>query len=109
MRSPWQGYPGRVEVVVQYTLTEAATLKIDFKATSDAATPINLAQHTYFNLDGVDRPRSVLEHRIQINRWLHPCIPPFTSTFEAALFVRLMPAPTNVLHFAFCTLLWRPQ
>ena len=43
---------------------------IHFEAEADAATPINLAQHTYFNLDGVDASHSILDHLIQINRWL---------------------------------------
>lgn len=51
-----------------YTLTESATLLIDFEAQADKATPINLAQHTYFNLDGVEEQQSILEHVIQINR-----------------------------------------
>ena len=65
-----QGYPGKVRATVTYTLTESATLLIDFEAQTDKATPINLAQHTYFNLDGVDKGQSILDHVIQINRRL---------------------------------------
>ncbi len=54
-----------------YTLAEPATLLIDFEAQTDKATPINLAQHTYFNLDGVQEAQSILEHVIQINRQVH--------------------------------------
>ena len=44
-------------------------LKIDFTAVADKATPINMAQHTYFNLDGVDsEEKTILDHILQINR-----------------------------------------
>ena len=78
-----QGYPGKVEVSVTYTLTEAATLRIRFQAVSADPTPINMAQHTYFNLDGVEKSHSILDHRIQINRFetspfkSSPLPPPF--------------------------------
>ncbi len=44
------GYPGTVDVAVTYTLTEANALRVEYRATSDRATPINLTQHAYFNL-----------------------------------------------------------
>ena len=46
-----QGYPGELEVSVTYTLTDDA-LVIDYRARSDAPTPVNLTQHTYWNLAG---------------------------------------------------------
>ena len=46
-----QGYPGMLDVRVTYTVTEDA-LTIDYRATSDTATPVNLTQHTYWNLAG---------------------------------------------------------
>jgi aldose 1-epimerase len=45
-----EGFPGNVDVKVTYTLTAAGVFRVDYFAVSDAATPINLTQHAYFNL-----------------------------------------------------------
>jgi aldose 1-epimerase len=47
-----EGYPGDLSVVMQYTLTGDNELRIDYTATSTAATPCNIAHHSYFNLAG---------------------------------------------------------
>lgn len=46
------GFPGTLRVKVTYTLTEADEVRIDFEATTDQPTPVNLTNHSYFNLAG---------------------------------------------------------
>ena len=60
------GFPGRVVTTCTYRLLEPATLHVSFTATTDKATPINLAHHSYFNLDdgGLSSTRS---HRLMLN------------------------------------------
>jgi aldose 1-epimerase len=60
-----EGYPGTVHVAVVYTWTPANELIVDYRATTDQPTPINLTQHAYFNLRGACRG-SVLDHELQI-------------------------------------------
>src|SRR5581483_4395875 len=59
-----QGYPGALSVRVTYTLNDANELSIEYHATTDKATPLNLSQHSYFNLTGAQR--DVLGHVLQI-------------------------------------------
>jgi aldose 1-epimerase len=60
-----EGYPGNLDVTVTYTLTADDALVVDYHAVTDAATPVNLSQHSYFNLAG-DASRDILDHRLII-------------------------------------------
>ena len=59
-----EGYPGTLSIQVTYTLTNGA-LRVEYVATTDATTPVNLTQHTYFNLSG-HASGDVLAHTLQI-------------------------------------------
>ena len=57
------GYPGAMDVTCIYTLAEPATLRVELKAVCDKATIVNLAHHSYFNLDG---SADILDHEIML-------------------------------------------
>jgi aldose 1-epimerase len=60
------GFPGQVEVSVTYRLSDHDALCIEYRATSDAPTPINLTNHAYFNLSGHDAG-DCLDHHLAID------------------------------------------
>lgn len=59
-----QGFPGEVEVIATYRLSDAA-LHLAFDARTTKPTPLSLSAHPYFNLDGVGA-RDILDHRVEI-------------------------------------------
>lgn len=61
-----EGYPGKLETIVTYTLNDDNSLDVDYEATTDKKTVLNLTQHAYFNLSG-DFSESILDHEIKIN------------------------------------------
>jgi aldose 1-epimerase len=61
-----EGFPGTLRAHVTYTLTDDDRLIVDYTATTDKATPVNLTQHTYWNLGGSAR-RDILGHELTIN------------------------------------------
>jgi aldose 1-epimerase len=61
-----EGYPGNLTVSKTLTLTDDNELKIEYKATTDAPTIINLSNHTYWNLKG-EGDSTILDHYFQIN------------------------------------------
>jgi aldose 1-epimerase len=60
-----EGYPGNLEVSVRFTLSENNELQIEYRATTDKATIINLTNHSYFNLTGFETA-TILDHQLTI-------------------------------------------
>jgi aldose 1-epimerase len=61
-----EGYPGNLKVTVQYSLTDDNELTIEYNAETDKTTPVNLTNHSYFNLTG-DVNNNILNHVLMIN------------------------------------------
>lgn len=61
-----EGYQGNLNVKVKYTLNAVNQLRIDYTATTDIATPVNLSNHSYFNLTGFDAP-TINSHVLHVN------------------------------------------
>ena len=61
-----QGYPGTLSVMVVYTLTDEGAWRIDYTATTDKTTIVNLTNHCYFNLSAGASP-TVLDHELTLN------------------------------------------
>ncbi len=61
-----EGYPGNLKVNVIYELTDNDEIKVSYLAETDKATPLNLTQHSYFNLSA-DAGQTILDHVLMIN------------------------------------------
>jgi aldose 1-epimerase len=61
-----EGYPGNLDVIATYSLTESNELKLEFEATSDKETVLNLTNHSYFDLTG-QSAGDILDHEVFIN------------------------------------------
>ncbi|XP_039162703.1 galactose mutarotase-like [Eucalyptus grandis] len=89
-----EGYPGDVAVTATYTLTSSTTMRLDMEAVPEnKATPISLAQHTYWNLAGHDSG-NILNHSIQI--WANHITPVDQSTIPTG---EIMPVKGTAFDF----------
>ncbi|MFG0607271.1 galactose-1-epimerase [Vibrio mimicus] len=66
-----QGFPGNLHVAVTYRLDEQGSVSIDYQATTDRATVVNLTNHAYFNLNGAESGTQCLDHKLWIDAALY--------------------------------------
>ncbi len=59
-----EGFPGNLDITVVYTLTEDNALKINYMATTDKKTIVNLTHHAFFSLSGLATPTAAIDNQI---------------------------------------------
>jgi aldose 1-epimerase len=62
-----EGYPGTLRAQVTYTLTPSNKVIVEYQATTDRPTPVNLSQHTYFNLAGEGKGDILRGHTVRLS------------------------------------------
>jgi aldose 1-epimerase len=62
-----EGYPGKLTVLCTYSLNEQNELKIEFSATTDKPTVVNLTNHSFFNLSGLKARRDTMDEKLTID------------------------------------------
>lgn len=70
-----EGYPGNLTVTVTYVVSDQDALWIEYGASTDRNTPVNLTNHSYFNLAGAGEP-SVLDHELQLSATEYTAVDP---------------------------------
>ncbi|HZZ18478.1 MAG TPA: aldose epimerase family protein [Opitutaceae bacterium] len=61
-----EGYPGNLTASVTYSITNGNELRLDYSVTTDKATPVNVTNHSYFNLGGAEKG-GILGHQLMLN------------------------------------------
>ena len=61
-----EGYPGRLETEITYSISDGAELSVAFSAVTDKPTVVNLTNHSFFNLAGVETGGGILDHLVTI-------------------------------------------
>jgi aldose 1-epimerase len=61
-----EGYPGNLTASVTYSISNGNELRLDYSVTTDKATPVNVTNHSYFNLGGAEKG-SILNHQLMLN------------------------------------------